>query len=160
MSTLDNQQPPTRWLGRMIGGACLLVAIAGFLISSGGADDSAQQDSSAENAAAPVQRGEYIVHHVAMCVECHSPRDSSGDLIEGRLLTGGRIPVAQPFAAMDWALRPPRLAGLPGWRTEEIVTLLMEGARPGHESPDPPMPPFRLNRDDAEAVVSYLRSLR
>jgi len=26
--------------------------------------------------------------------------------------------------------------------------------------PQPPMPPFRMTRDDAEAVVAYLKSLR
>jgi hypothetical protein len=25
--------------------------------------------------------------------------------------------------------------------------------------PDPPMPPFRFSREDAEAIVAYLRSL-
>jgi hypothetical protein len=35
----------------------------------------------------------------------------------------------------------------------------MTGRRPSGRVPDPPMPPFRLSREDAEAIVAYLRSL-
>ena len=35
-----------------------------------------------------VERGRYLVHHVAMCVQCHSPRDRYGELEQNRLLRG------------------------------------------------------------------------
>jgi mono/diheme cytochrome c family protein len=103
-------------------------------------------------------RGEYIVHHVAMCVQCHSPRDREGNLVESKLLQGARVPVASPWRDM-WALAAPQIAGLPGFTDEQVTTLLMTGHRPDGEAPLPPMPSFRMNRADAAAVVSYLRSL-
>jgi mono/diheme cytochrome c family protein len=36
---------------------------------------------------------------------------------------------------------------------------LMEGITPDGRTPKAPMPKFRLSRSDAEAVVSYLKSL-
>jgi hypothetical protein len=106
-----------------------------------------------------VERGRYLVHHVAMCAECHTPRDAEGRLIPEKLLEGEAIPVASPFPESRWAFRAPRLAGLPGYTKADGVRLLTKGVAPSGRSPLPPMPPFRMSKDDAEAVVEYLRSL-
>lgn len=108
------------------------------------------------------RRGEYLVHHVAMCVQCHSPRDERGRLIPEQLLQGGRIPVEGPaHPKTEWALKPPRLAGLPGGYSEaDFIRLLMTGKKPRGGSPRPPMPPFRMQREDAEAVAAYLRTVK
>jgi mono/diheme cytochrome c family protein len=115
--------------------------------------------SSAAMAASPVSRGESLANHVAMCVQCHSPRDARGDLERTRLFKGGPIPLRSPFPAQSWAFSAPSIAGLPGWTTEDAMTLLSIGHRLSGYTPKPPMPPFRLSRDDAEAVIVYLRSL-
>jgi hypothetical protein len=60
---------------------------------------------------------------------------------------------------MRWASRAPAIAGLPGFTDEDEITLLTTGHRPLGRSPDPPMPPFRFSRDDAAAIVAYLRTL-
>jgi mono/diheme cytochrome c family protein len=106
-----------------------------------------------------VDRGRYLVNEVAMCVECHTPRDAEGNLERSRLLMGAPIPVPAPPFAERWAPRAPPLAGLDGWTDGQIVSLLSTGALPNGRRPNPPMPPFRLNEDDARAVVLYLRSL-
>ena len=114
-------------------------------------------------AAAPegqVARGAYLVNNVAMCVQCHTPRDASGDLERTRLLEGAPMPVPSPFSSQKWAFRAPAIAGLPGWNTEDVVSLLTTGRRLNGYMPNPPMPPFRMSREDAEAVVAYLHSLR
>src|SRR5262245_23502282 len=43
-----------------------------------------------------VARGDYLVNSVAMCVQCHSPRDQRGNLIADKKLTGASIPVRGP----------------------------------------------------------------
>jgi len=106
-----------------------------------------------------IARGRYLVHHVAMCVQCHTPRDANGELDRTRLLKGAPIPVSSPFPAQRWAFAAPAIAGLPGLSNEDETTLLTTGRRIGSDAPKPPMPPFRLTREDAEAVVAYLRSL-
>ena len=106
-----------------------------------------------------VERGRYLVHHVAMCVQCHTPRDPRGNLVEPRLLQGAPVPLSSPFAEA-WAFRAPWLAGLPGHSEEELVKLLRTGIVPRTgRPPAPPMPPFRMAESDAKAVAAYLKSL-
>lgn len=108
----------------------------------------------------PLQQGEYIVNEVAMCVQCHTPRTESGQIIRQRLLQGAPVPLESPWPGRKWAVRAPHIAGLPGFSDRDMVHLLTTGSRPDGRIPDPPMPPFRLTRQDAEAVVAYLRSLK
>jgi len=115
--------------------------------------------SSGGSAPASVERGQYLVHSVAMCVQCHSPRDESGELIGTRLLSGAPMPVKSPFRGKEWASRAPNLRGLTGFSDEAVTRLLTEGVAHTGQPPDGPMPPFRLNREDAAAVIAYLKSL-
>lgn len=117
----------------------------------------------AGSAATPQERiaqGDYLVNSVAMCAQCHTPRDAEGNLDRGRLLKGAPIPVRSPFPNQTWAFSAPAVAGLPGWTAEDALSLLSTGRRLSGHTPKRPMPPFRLARQDAEAVVAYLRSLR
>jgi mono/diheme cytochrome c family protein len=108
----------------------------------------------------PIERGRYITHHVAMCVECHTPRDGDGNLIPSRLFKGATIPVTNPpYPNIDWAFQAPDIAGLVGY--DDAAEMLMTGivTRTG-KPPLRPMPSFQMNQEDAEAVVAYLKSLR
>ena len=120
----------------------------------------ASLDATEQGEADRVARGEYLVNNVAMCVQCHTPRDERGELERSKLLQVAPVPVVSPYPNDQWAFTAPRIAGLAPWTEEQIVTLLTTGARPTGERPKPPMPPFRMTRDDAEAVVAYLKSLR
>jgi len=66
-----------------------------------------------------------------------------------------------PTVPMPWAGAAPRIAGLPaGYSHDDMVHFLMTGERPhGLPPPMPPMPAYRMNRDDAEATVAYVQSL-
>jgi mono/diheme cytochrome c family protein len=114
--------------------------------------------ATAGRVAGDVARGDYLVNNVAMCVQCHSPRDQRGNIIASQKLTGAPIPVRGPSWDSDWAYRAPALAGLPGFTDEQIVMLLTEGHAGDRPSPNRPMPPFRMNKQDAEAIAAYLRS--
>jgi mono/diheme cytochrome c family protein len=106
-------------------------------------------------------RGKYIVEQVAMCVECHTPRDDNGQLLRSKYLDGAPVPVKAPsYPNIQWAVKAPALAGLPGYTKEEGVRLLTEGITRDGRRPNPPMPQFRMTRADAEAVVGYLQSLQ
>jgi mono/diheme cytochrome c family protein len=111
-------------------------------------------------AASSVERGRYLVHHVAMCVICHTPKTKDGKLIMTQLLRGSPMPAPSPYPSQTWAFRAPAIAGLGGFSEADLVTLLQTGSRPGGEIPEPPMPPFRMTAEDARAVAAYLRSLR
>jgi hypothetical protein len=70
-----------------------------------------------------IERGKYLVMHVAMCVQCHTSRDEHGALDWSHFLRGAPMPVTSPFPNQQWVFRAPTLAGLPGWETEDAVTL-------------------------------------
>ena len=57
---------------------------------------------------------------------------------------------------MPWADRAPNVAGLKGL-TDDKATRLLMGERVLNLRP--PMPPYAMSREDASAVVAYLRSL-
>lgn len=121
----------------------------------------AEQTTAKSDAVDAASRGKYIVESVAMCVQCHTPRDKSGKLIQDRYLDGAPVPIKAPESfKMNWALKAPAIAGLPGYTKEEGVRLLTQGINRDGKTPDPPMPPFRFSAQDAEAVVDYLKSLQ
>jgi mono/diheme cytochrome c family protein len=108
-----------------------------------------------------ITRGKYIVEHVAMCVECHTPRNEQGELLASQYLEGAPIPVdPPPYPNMKWAVKAPGIAGLIGYTKQQGIRLLTEGITSDGRIPNPPMPGFRLTRSDAEAVVDYLKSLK
>lgn len=95
-----------------------------------------------------------------MCSQCHTPRTERGDLIRTRYLRGAPVPLRPPFSDQRWAFEAPNIAGMTGYTEEAGIRLLTEGIARSGEAPQPPMPPFRMTREDAEAVVAYLMSLR
>ena len=107
-----------------------------------------------------VARGEYLARSASMCVQCHTPHDRAGNLIESKLFTGQAMPFTSPYPdGPKWAYRAPALVRLPGWSVEDFVKLLMTGHRPNGKRPASPMPQFRMARQDAEAIAAYLKSL-
>ena len=105
--------------------------------------------------------GQYLVERVAMCVQCHSPRDTNGNVIAPDLFMGAPVPVSKPSWLTEWALRAPRIAGTPGYSEVDFVRLLTQGIpRAGQPPLRRPMPPFRMSEQDAKDIYSYLASLR
>jgi hypothetical protein len=140
---------------------CVLVAAALVLLAG---SSSAQQRATGAGTPTPVPRGSvehgrYLVERVAMCGECHSTRDSAGNLVSSTLFMGGAMPVRPPWPN-DWAVRTPRIKGLPGYTDELAVRLLTQGAigRDGQQL-RPPMPRFRMTPQDAADVIAFLKSL-
>jgi hypothetical protein len=133
--------------GRVVGFAVLLLV---GVARVGLAADAAQRE-----------RGRYLAHDVAMCVQCHTPRDETGALIAEQEFMGAPFPVGSPSFIPEgaWCVTTPRIAGLPGFSDAEAVEFFMNGARLGRHQPKWPMPPFHLSRSDAEALVAYLRAL-
>ncbi|HEX5226979.1 MAG TPA: c-type cytochrome [Bryobacteraceae bacterium] len=106
-----------------------------------------------------VERGRYIVENVAMCELCHTPRTENGEPDHSHWLAGGPAQLRPAYPSPYWALVEPRIAGRPPGTDADFIKLLTTGiSRTGHP-PNPPMPPFRMTRPDAEAVLAYLKSL-
>lgn len=107
-----------------------------------------------------IERGKYIVENVAMCERCHTQRDGQGNPDHDHWLMGGPTQTKPTYTASNWAVVEPRIAGTPPGTDAEFIRLLMTGISRTGKPPNLPMPPFRMTRDDAEAVLAYLKSLR
>src|ERR1041385_1032017 len=62
---------------------------------------------------AEVARGKYIVENVAMCPQCHTPRDGNDALDHAHELEGASEFFQPPHPAADWPLKAPRIGGNP-----------------------------------------------
>jgi mono/diheme cytochrome c family protein len=106
-----------------------------------------------------VTRGKYIVEDVAMCGQCHTPRNDNGELDRSKWLEGASLWLQPSRPTTDWPLKAPRIGGNPSGTDADLIKLLTTGVWQDNKTLRPPMPPFRMTQEDAEAVVAYLRSL-
>jgi mono/diheme cytochrome c family protein len=106
-----------------------------------------------------VARGKYIVEGVARCGECHTPRESNGILDQSRALQGAPVTWLSATQDPNWPLSAPRIGGAPPAPDADMVKLLTTGIWTNGNRLRRPMPQFRMDRSDAEAVVAYLKSM-
>lgn len=107
-----------------------------------------------------VERGKYLAENVAMCVQCHTPRDASGSLIWSKLYDGAPVPVQRPGWQNSWAEFAPRIAGLPQYSDEQMMILLTAGIGREGKPLRSPMPTFHMTREDAEDLSAFLKAMK
>lgn len=140
----------TTWLRIMVG----MAAILGFWLFA------QAQTATTPLPEARIKRGQYLAERVALCTDCHTERDWKGKQNRERWLRGARLDF-KPARLMPWAEVAPDIAGLPTFANDEqAVNYFKTGQKPDQKSSKPPMPQYRLDEDDAEALVAYLRSLK
>jgi len=109
---------------------------------------------------AQIARGEYLVKALGQCADCHTPRNDHGEFVMEQWLHGAKLDFAMITPIPVWADAAPNIAGLPGWDQEKAIQFFMTGLAPNGQPARPPMPQYKMNRADAEAVVAYLQSLK
>lgn len=125
-----------------------MLALAGATGGIGGA-----------NAAASVERGDYLVNSIAACGSCHTPLGPDGYVAAQEL--GGRLVEETPaFTAIAPNITP---AGrVKDWSDAELAKAIREGVRPDGSVIGMPMP-FEvykgLSDTDLASIVMYLRTV-
>jgi mono/diheme cytochrome c family protein len=155
-----------------IAGVALLavVALAAIGVSYLSLRKPAQRPASAEKVEATperVARGRYLVHHVSVCLDCHSERTSAYALPikPGREGVGGfiwdkRIGFPGTLAAAN--LTPDLDTGLGKWTDGEILRAMREGVDREGNALFPIMPYghySKMSDEDAKSIVAYLRTV-
>ena len=107
-----------------------------------------------------VARGKYIVENVAMCPQCHTPRNSDGTLDHSRELQGTSEFFQPPVPDQNWPLKAPRIGGNPPASDPDMIKLLTTGIWTDGKPLRLPMMPFRMSEADAKAVLAYLKSVK
>jgi mono/diheme cytochrome c family protein len=144
----------------------VILVVAGLgaasLTSRRSAADPAQPQKPANAPAgeqSQIEHGRYIVQDVAMCSECHTPRDANGDTDNSRYLQGAAIWITPVHPTTSWGMRAPALAGFEGFTEEQGEQILEKGSGPNGLTIQPPMHIYHMSHADAQAVIAYLRSL-
>jgi mono/diheme cytochrome c family protein len=150
-----------RWLRRLALVAAALSGAAALTLVLAFPRAEPPRPGSIEPTAARVERGRYLVHHVASCLDCHSERDwarYAAPVVAGTEGQGARL---------DW-LRSSMVSAnitptaLLDWSDGEIARAIASGVRRDGE-PLHPMMPFdtyaRMTQEDLFSVVVYVRTL-
>lgn len=119
-----------------------------------------QKKMTSSLSAGNVARGRYLVEDVGMCGDCHTPRNEKGEPIKAQWLKGTALDFKPLVPIPVWADKSVNIAGLPGWEKDAAIKFLMTGIAYNGLPARPPMPQYRYNRQDAEAIVAYLKSLQ
>ncbi len=114
-----------------------------------------------------VERGRYLVEHVAICGDCHTPRNFIG-APNRALYLAGMTEKGSPLGEGIPNITPDKETGVGEWKREDIVELLKSGIKPdldnvqglmlevvqgvGHGYKD-------MTKEDALAIADYLKSI-
>jgi mono/diheme cytochrome c family protein len=121
--------------------------------------------------AAPVSgvaRGEYLVHAVAHCGECHTPRSAMTMAVDNSRFLAGNEKKTGPEGQATPNITPDKATGLGDWTEEQIVTYLGTGNRPDGdvagglmaENIQGTLAGFKdMTRADLTAIAHYLKSI-
>ena len=108
--------------------------------------------------------GKYLVEEVAKCQECHTPTLENGDLDKSKWLKGAVLDFAPMRPVKGWHKTSPDLTSnsrlWAKWGDATFLKFMQTGLTPKGSPAAPPMPAYKLNAKDAEAVLEYLKSLK
>ncbi len=135
-----------------------------FLFSCTGKYIRPTTDGAIERTDARVERGGYLVNHVAACGACHDAFEE-GDLAKARLpdgqFAGGNMLVDGKVAVFIPNITPHE-TGIGAWTDDELVRGLRDGIKRDGSLMSPLMPfgHYRfLSDEDVRAIVAYLRTV-
>jgi mono/diheme cytochrome c family protein len=122
----------------------------------------------APTTAEAIERGRYLVHHVAACIGCHSPvqEDVPGEPpVEAKLGSGRDFgDIGGPIHIRARNLTSDKDTGIGGWTDGEIARAMREGVSKDGSPLFPQMPylTYRETLSDGEVldIIAYLRTLK
>ncbi len=108
--------------------------------------------------------GKYLVEEVGKCQECHTPKLENGEFDKEKWLKGAVLDFQPMHPVKDWHKTSPDLTATSRlwskWGEASMLKFLTTGLTPKGTPAAPPMPAYKLNAKDAEAVLEYLKSLK
>jgi mono/diheme cytochrome c family protein len=111
-----------------------------------------------------IERGRYLVDHVSLCGDCHTPRNSIGTPNRSLYLAGVGAK-AGPLGETMPNITPDKETGIGDWKREDIAELLLSGTKPDLDNVQGLMAEVvehgykNMTREDALAIADYLKSV-
>ena len=114
-----------------------------------------------------IQRGRYLVDHVALCGDCHTPRNFIG-APNLSLYMAGASEKNGPLGEAVPNLTPDKETGIGDWRRQDIAELLLTGIKPDSDNVQglmyeviqgTPHGYKDMKKEDALAIADYIKSI-
>ncbi|HEX6768034.1 MAG TPA: cytochrome c [Candidatus Binatia bacterium] len=114
-----------------------------------------------------VERGKYLTDHVAICGDCHTPRNSIGVPSKTLYLAGAGKDIG-PLGQSIPNITPDKETGIGEWKRDEIAELLLKGTKPDFDNVQGLMEEViqgaphgykDMRKEDALAIADYLKSI-
>ena len=124
-------------------------------------------DSPARAPSSGIERGRYLVNHVSLCGDCHTPRNSIG-VLDQSLYLAGTSKKNGPLGEEVPNITPDKETGIGDWKREDIVELLISGTKPDLDNVQglmyeviqgTPHGYKDMKKEDALAIAVYLKSV-
>ncbi len=109
-----------------------------------------------------VERGRYLVEHVSLCGDCHTPRNFL--MVPDRALYLSGIKKG-PFGEEIPNITPDKETGIGEWSRNDIAELLLTGTKPDLDNVEGLMAEVieagfkNMKREDALAIADYIKSI-
>ena len=111
-----------------------------------------------------VERGRYLVEHVSLCIDCHTPRNTMGIPQPSMYLAGTKK--KPPLNVEIPNITPEKETGIGDWSRDSIADLIQTGTKPDLDNVQSLMAEVieagykNMKREDALAIADYLRTVR
>jgi mono/diheme cytochrome c family protein len=114
-----------------------------------------------------IERGRYLVNHVSLCGDCHTPRNSLG-VPNRSLYLAGASAKSGPLGEEVPNITPDKETGIGEWTREDIAEVLISGTKPDFDNVQglmyeviqgTPHGYKDMKREDALAIAEYLKSV-
>ncbi|MBI5858414.1 MAG: cytochrome C [Sphingobacteriales bacterium] len=150
--------------------AITCLVIAAFYFSSCKDKKSEPQANNKEDSLAKVMdRGKYLVEHVAGCIDCHSKRDFSkysGPVVPGTEGGGGFAfdeKLGLPGVVYGRNITPDPETGIGTWTDDDILKAMTQGISKNGDTLFPLMPYVNYNymaKEDLMSIIAYIKTLK
>ena len=111
------------------------------------------------------ERGRYLVEHVSLCIDCHTPRNFIGVPNRSMYLAGAGKKIG-PLGQAVPNITPDQETGIREWKREDIVEVLLTGTKPDLDNIQGLMAEViehgykNMTKQDALAIADYVKSVR
>lgn len=106
--------------------------------------------------------GQYLAHHLALCADCHTPREGIAAATDYDRLFSGNAEPPKGFPAKPLNITPDSASGIGKWSETDFLRTIDTGINPAGDSLHTFMPwqQFRrMSEDDLRAIYRYLRTV-
>ncbi len=123
-------------------------------------------ESPAQAPKSGIQRGKYLTNHVAICGDCHTPRNSFGVPNQSLYMAGS--PKDGPIGELVPNITPDKETGIGDWKREDIAELLLTRTKPDYDNVQGLMEEVirgtthgykDMTKEDALAIADYMKSI-